>query len=267
MGGLAFIFAAVFSTALFVKKAERVLVVALTVGLSYLCVGFLDDFLKKKHKENLGLKAWQKLVFQTVVALFAGVYCYRAGHAFFYLPFFSKTIPFGKWVVPFCLLVFLSTVNCVNLTDGLDGLAAGASLPFFAALGILIALQGGSSTLSLLCFSLVGALGGYLLFNSAPASVFMGDTGSLSLGGFASCIALFSGNALYIPVLGATFVLSGVSVILQVAYFKATNGKRIFLMSPIHHHFQQKGYSETKISYAYAAITAVLGVLCVAFSL
>ena len=114
-----------------------------------------------------------------------------------------------------------------------------------------------------LSFCLAGALAAYLLFNSFPASVFMGDTGSLSLGGFAACIGVFSGNALYIAVIGGMFVITGVSVIVQVLYFKATGGKRVFLMAPVHHHFQEKGFSECKISYAYAAVTALLGGACV----
>ena len=117
--------------------------------------------------------------------------------------------------------------------------------------------------LSMLSFSLVGALLAYLLFNVAPAYVFMGDTGSLALGGFASVIATFSGNALYVPILGVCFVFSVISVVIQVIYYKVTKGKRIFLMAPAHHHFQEKGYSETRISYAYSIVTALLGALCV----
>lgn len=265
MGGLAFILAAVLACALFIEKTDRTVIVTLTVSLAYLFVGFLDDLLKMKHKENLGLRAWQKFLFQTLVAVFASVYAYRSGADTANVPFFNKAWTLGGWIIPLTALAFLSTVNCVNLTDGLDGLAAGACLPFFLFLGVIIALQKGDTSLSLICFSLCGALAGYLLFNVSPASVFMGDTGSLSLGGFAACLAVFSGNTLYIPILGATFVLSGVSVILQVVYFKITGGKRIFLMSPIHHHFQKKGYSESRIAYAYATITASIGMLLVAF--
>lgn len=267
MGGIAFVFAATLSCAFFLEKPERRLIVTLTVSFAFMTVGFLDDALKKKHRENLGLKAWQKFLFQAFVAVFAGVYAYRSGRTTLRVPFSKATFFIGKWTILLTIFVFLSTVNCVNLTDGLDGLAAGTCLPFFLFLGVVLLLQEGNNSLSLLCFSLCGALGGYLLFNVSPASVFMGDTGSLALGGFASCIAVFSGNSLYIPVLGALFVLSGASVILQVCYFKLTGGKRIFLMSPVHHHFQKRGYSECKISYAYAAITTVIGVLLVAFAL
>lgn len=265
MGGLAFVFASVLACVFFLPKAERRVIVTLTISLSYLFVGFLDDLIKMKRKQNLGLRAWQKILFQTLVALFASVYVYRFGGSSVILPFCNKAWNIGAWIIPLTIFAFLSTVNCVNLTDGLDGLAAGVSVPFFLSLGVLISMQGDSLSLAQISFALCGGLLGYLLFNVPPARVFMGDTGSLALGGFASCIAVFSGNILYIPILGLPFVLSGVSVILQVVYFKLTGGKRIFLMSPLHHHFQKKGYSESRISYAYATITACIGGFVIAF--
>lgn len=262
MGGIAFIAAAVLSVTLFAERAERSLVISAAIGLSYMTIGLLDDCMKILHKENLGLRAWQKLLFQTAVAILAGVYCMRAELTSVYLPFSRRSLQIGGWIFPLSVLVFLSTVNAVNLTDGLDGLAAGTSVPFFLALAAIIVAQNGKTGLSLLCFCLTGALLAYLFFNVSPAAVFMGDTGSLSLGGFAASVALFSGNALYIPVLGVCFVLSVISVIVQVIYYKATGGKRVFLMSPVHHHFQKKGYSETRISYAYFALTAFTGAAC-----
>lgn len=265
MGGLAFIFAAVLATLLF-EEVDRILLVSLTIGVSYLCVGLLDDLLKKKHKENLGLKAWQKFAFQTIVAVFAGIFCFRSGLTSLHIPFIKVSIDVGFWIIPISIFVFLATVNGVNLTDGLDGLATSSCLPFFATLGVLCSI-GQLTTLSVLSFTLVGALSAYLLFNSSPASIFMGDTGSLSLGGLGACIGIFSGNALYIAVVGITFVFSVISVMLQVIYYKATGGKRIFLMAPVHHHFQQKGYSETKISYAYFSVTLTVGLTCILFAI
>lgn len=262
MGGLAFILSAVLAFSLFADGADRTAVVTLTIGLCYLLVGFLDDFLKMKRRKNLGLRAWQKILFQLLVALFAGLYCLRAGLTVLRIPFLNRSADIGIWMLPFAVFVFLAAVNCVNLTDGLDGLAAGTCIPFFLCMGLVVLLRGGDSPASL-SFCLAGALAAYLLFNSFPASVFMGDTGSLSLGGFAACIGVFSGNALYIAVIGGMFVITGVSVIVQVLYFKATGGKRVFLMAPVHHHFQEKGLSECKISYAYAAVTALLGGACV----
>ena len=263
MGGVAFIAAATFAAAVFMGKAEKIVIVSMAIGLSFMAVGLLDDFLKCKRKKNLGLRAWQKFAFQACIALFAAIFCYRQGVTQLYIPFTQRALDVGWGILPIAVFVFLATVNAVNLTDGLDGLASGVSIPFFAFLGGILLLQGQNQTLPVLCFSLVGALVAYLFFNVSPASVFMGDTGSLALGGFASCIACFSGNALYIAVIGFMFVLSVISVLVQVIYYKATGGKRVFLMAPIHHHFQQKGYSESKISFAYAAITFLLGAFCV----
>ncbi len=263
MGGLGFITAAIISAVLFVRDAERSFLIVLVIGLSYMIIGLIDDFLKQLHKENLGLRAWQKLLFQVLVAIFAAIYCYKENFTFINLPFTKIRLNIGGWIFPISIFVFIATVNAVNLTDGLDGLAAGSSVPFFASLGVLIIIQNGFSYLSVLAFCLMGALIGYLFFNTSPASVFMGDTGSLALGGFAASIAIFTGNALYIAVVGAVFVISVISVIVQVIYYKATKGKRVFLMAPIHHHFQQKGFSESKISYAYFIITLLLGAICV----
>ena len=241
MGGLAFIAAAVVVAAIFIGYIHpsllRTPVLTLAVGLAYMMIGLLDDYLKKRREENLGLRAWQKLVFQTAVAIFCGIYCYRAGLTVLHIPFFKHTVSLGGWVIPLTVLVFLGTVNAVNLTDGLDGLAAGVGVPFFASLGAILLLQKGEEDLPIIAFCLVGALLAYLLFNVPPAGVFMGDTGSLSLGGFAAAIAMFSGNALYLMVIGFCFMLSVISVMMQVIYYKATHGKRIFLMAPIHHHF------------------------------
>ncbi len=262
MGGLAFVAATLFASALFLRKTDVGATFALLVASAYMIVGILDDVLKRKHRQNLGLKAWQKCAFQTLVALLAAAFCYHNGWTKWYIPFTQTRVELGGWAVPLVLFTFLATVNAVNLTDGLDGLAAGVSVPFFAFLGIIVRLEGINEGYTVLNFALCGALLAYLLFNSSPASVFMGDTGSLALGGFAASIACFSGNGLYIVILGLPFVFSVISVVIQVIYYKATGGKRVFLMSPVHHHFQQKGYSETKISYAYAVVTILLGVLC-----
>lgn len=267
MGGIAFIAAAVVAAAIFIGKVQpallRTSVLSIVIGLSYMTIGLLDDYLKKRHKENLGLRAWQKFAFQTAVALFCGIYCFRAELTKLQIPFWGITLDIGWGIIPLVIFVFLATVNAVNLTDGLDGLAAGTSVPFFLTIGTLIALQGGDRGVIVLSFSLVGALLAYLMFNVSPASVFMGDTGSLALGGFAAAIASFTGNALYIAVIGLCFVISVISVVIQVIYYKVTRGKRVFLMAPIHHHFQKKGYSESRISYAYFAVTLILGVICV----
>jgi phospho-N-acetylmuramoyl-pentapeptide-transferase len=264
MGGVAFVFASIITTSIFVRKADRTDILCIVIPLAYTCVGLLDDYWKKKRKANLGLRAWQKLAFQSCIALLAGAYCWKRGLTALHLPFMNTVFDIGAWIFPLSVFTFLGTVNAVNLTDGLDGLASAVSVPFFLVLGILLLIQNGSSTLVLLSFSLVGGLLAYLLFNVPPASIFMGDTGSLALGGFASSIAIFTGNTLYIAVLGVMYVVSTLSVILQVVYFKLTNGKRVFLMSPFHHHLQKKGYSESKISYSYFAVTLLVGVAVIA---
>ena len=267
MGGLAFVSAAVLAMAVFLGRVKpnlmRTSVLILAVGLAYMLIGLFDDYLKMRHKENLGLRAWQKFAFQSIVAVFCGIYCYRAELTELYVPFFKSSVDIGIVCIPLTVFVFLATVNAVNLTDGLDGLAAFTGVPFFACLGVLILLQKGDNGVALLSFCLTGALLAYLVFNTSPASVFMGDTGSLALGGFGAAIASFTGNGLYLAVVGVCFVFSVISVIIQVIYYKVTHGKRVFLMSPIHHHFQQKGYSESRISYAYFVVTLLLGTLCV----
>ncbi|MBO4323073.1 MAG: phospho-N-acetylmuramoyl-pentapeptide-transferase, partial [Clostridia bacterium] len=169
--------------------------------------------------------------------------------------------------------IFIATTNSVNLTDGLDGLAGGVSYVYFAFLAAIIYIQTSKNAASyvnaseyrnlvLLLCSLVGGILGFLCFNTFKASVFMGDTGSLSLGGYIASISLLSGNMFFIPIIGIMYVATSISVILQVAHFKRT-GERIFLMSPLHHHFQQKGFSESKIGFAYKIVTLIAGVISV----
>lgn len=274
MGGLSFIFAVLISVAVFARKCDRATIVALSLFLAFAAVGFLDDVTKIKRRDNLGLKPYQKIIFQSVASVLAGIYCYRSGKISLHMPFSGKNVGIGVWIVPLVAFAFLALVNAVNLTDGLDGLAGGSCAAYFFFFGILILAQaakenGGAISedqpLALTCFCVAAALFGFLLFNVPPASVFMGDTGSLALGGLAAAVAAFSGNALYIPLIGITFVVSVITVIMQVIYYKATKGKRIFLMAPIHHHFQKKGCSESKISFAYAAVTALAGIVALAF--
>lgn len=259
MGGLGFILAAVVAAVIFCPLTDKPLLVTLAVGIGYMLVGFLDDVMKKIRGKNLGLRAYQKIFFQLAVAVLASVYACVNGLTVLKLPFSGFSVDIGWWALPFGIFLFLAAVNSVNLTDGLDGLAGSTCSVFFAFTGALLLLEGVDENLALLSFALVGALGAYLCFNTSKASVFMGDTGSLSLGGFVACVMFFSGNALFLPLIGIMFVVSSISVIVQVIYYKKT-GKRVFLMAPIHHHFQQKGYSEAKIAAVYSVITAVMGI-------
>ena len=263
MGGLAFI-AAIIIVGLCVagvNDSRTNLTFSMTAGFAV--VGFLDDFLKIYRKENEGLKPYQKMIFQLAIAAIAAVYCYINGITHLYIPFGGGAkFNIGWGIIPLVIFVFIACVNCVNLTDGLDGLAGGTSLAYLLIFGIMLAVQ--NSGQAVLCFVAVGAIAAFLLFNANKASIFMGDTGSLALGGFISCICVFTENTLYIPLLGIMFVISGISVILQVIYYKRTR-RRIFLMAPIHHHFQMKGYTECKIAYSYVVITALIGLICLLF--
>ena len=272
MGGIIFMLSTVIAFFVFSDGSKYLSYVSIAVGVSYMGVGFLDDFLKIKLKQNKGLGGWQKTFFELLIAVIISVVCLTRGLTEIHLPFFNKTVDLGLWFVPICIFVFLATTNSVNLTDGLDGLAGGVTYIFFAVIGVIICIQSPKTylgtafseykNLSLLCFALSGSLIGYLLYNTHKASVFMGDTGSLALGGLVAIISIVSGNLLFIPIIGIIYVLSSISVIMQVIYFKKT-GKRIFLMAPLHHHFQHKGFDESKIAVIYKLVTLFLGLICI----
>ncbi len=273
MGGLFFILSAIIVFFIFAKTDLYISIVSISIILAFLLVGFIDDFIKIKNKDNQGLTATQKLIFQISVSLIASAFAYKNGFDFLYLPFIKKTVYFGFGSIIFNFFVFIATVNGVNLTDGLDGLCANVSFVVFITLGVIIALEtsfNGDSyvklseynNLTLLSMALAGSTFGYLIFNTNKASVFMGDTGSLAIGGGIASIAIFSGNTLYIPIIGITFVISVVSVIIQVLYYKKTK-KRVFLMAPFHHHLQHKGLSESKISFWYLFVTVIISIIVV----
>lgn len=263
MGGLAFVCAAVVVSLIFCGVNNSAVNLTLVITAGFCLIGFIDDFLKIYRKDNLGLKPYQKIVFQCAIAAIAAVYCYLNDLTSINIPFSSLSLDVSWGIIPIVIFIFLATVNCVNLTDGLDGLAGGTSLAYLFCMGALIAAAG--TGWFAVPFSMCGAVAAFLIFNTNRASVFMGDTGSLALGSFISCVSVFSRNALYIPIIGIMFVVSGISVIAQVIYYKRTR-RRIFLMAPIHHHFQMKGFAESKIAYAYFAVTCVAGLICITFA-
>lgn len=278
MGGLFFVLPSALVFLIFNGFSTRISIVALSIGLAYLVVGFIDDFIKIKFRKNEGLKPYQKIIFQLAIAILSGFFCFHNGLTFVYIPFIKGAIQLDWGIIPFSALIFLAITNSVNLTDGLDGLASSTSLTYLIFICLLIYVEtitfgymyidkNEYHSLMLLSFSLIGGLLGFLLFNVNKAKVFMGDTGSLSLGGFIGAISIFSSNSLFIPILGIVFVFSSVSVIIQVIYFKITKGKRIFLMSPYHHHLQLKGLSESQVSYIYSMITCIMGITVVIFYL
>lgn len=269
MGGLFFILSAV--AIYFVFGGGQIASVIVAIGLFYMLIGFLDDFLKIKQKHNEGLKPYQKIVFQTAIAILAAVYSFVKGLTVIYIPFYNLTVDIGFWIAPLCAFVFVAFTNSVNLTDGIDGLSGSVSVVYLAIIVAVITLESGFSDFIIeeemngiinLSVALLGALIGFLVYNVNKASVFMGDTGSLSLGAFLCGISVFSGNSLLVPIIGVTFVWSSLSVIIQVLRFK-TSGKRMFLMAPYHHHLQMKGYTEAKIAFIYSLITVIIGAVVV----
>lgn len=264
MGGLTFVAALSAASLIFDDASDNRVALTLAVTAGFAVVGFLDDFIKIRRRHNEGLKPYQKILFQLAIAVIAAVYCYINGITSVNVPFGGGiAADIGAAVVPLVLFVFVATVNCVNLTDGLDGLAAGTSAAYLVTLGTMLNITGSFGGATALAGA--GALAGFLLFNTNKASVFMGDTGSLALGGLISCLSVFSGNVLYIPLIGIMFVLSGISVIVQVIYYKRT-GRRVFLMAPLHHHLQMKGLAEGRIAYVYFAVTALVGTVCLIFA-
>ena len=266
MGGLFFVFSAVL--AFFVFGGGSVLSkFVMYITVAFLVVGFIDDFIKIKSRKNEGLKPYQKIIFQLLIAVISGFYAYYNKLTVFFIPFSRISVDLGFFSIPLITTVFLAVTNSVNLTDGLDGLAGSVTTVFLLGLSVLIAVQavffgenyllkGEYLSLIKLSVTFIGAILGFLCFNTNKASVFMGDTGSLALGGLTAGIAIFSGNTFFIPIIGITYALSSISVIIQVIYFKRTK-KRVFLMAPLHHHFQHKGYSESKIAFIYSLITIV----------
>ena len=256
MGGVIFLVTMLFSTFLFLKKDVHLGWFVVLITFAYGVLGFLDDFIKVHGHQNEGLSPSQKIVGQVGVALAVALFLFFSGRTTATL--FSVSFDLGWWIIPLTILVMVATTNSVNLTDGLDGLAGGTSFVYILFFGILLALfkTPEMDNLSILCFGLCGGLVGFLTINCFPAKIFMGDTGSLALGGFIGVIGLVSGLEFLIPLMGVMFVLSTLSDIIQVLHFKRT-GKRVFLMAPLHHHFEQKGVHENRIVFVYIVITLV----------
>ena len=264
MGGLMFIFAAILCLLgnLPVIKDYTVFYV-LALSLCFGLVGFLDDFYKVKFKRNLGLTALQKAMLQMAVSALYVYLLYREGTLTcdIYVPFVNVTFYVHPLVyIFFAMFVMVGCVNAVNLTDGVDGLSSSVTIPvmvFFTAASV----RAGRYDLALLPASLVGGLSAYLCYNWHPAKVFMGDTGSLFLGGAVCAMAFALDMPLILILVGFVYLVETLSVILQVSYFKLTHGKRLFKMSPIHHHFEMCGWKEERIVLTFAAVSAVMCVI------
>ena len=243
----------------------KTLVMLLCLSAVYGVIGFIDDYIKVILKRNLGLTAKQKFLLQLVAAV--GFVCWAVYGmdiaTVVKIPFTSIELDFGIWFIPFAALVIIATVNSVNLTDGLDGLATCVTC-MVALFFILFADKVANRAVALFASILLGSLMGFLMYNKFPAKVFMGDTGSLFLGGAVCGMAIITEQPLALLIVGLVYVIESLSVILQVISFKTT-GKRIFKMSPIHHHFEMCGWSETKIVITFTIVTAVLCLLMLNF--
>ena len=279
MGGLLILACFILSTLLWVPLKNPYLWPVLLVAASYGAIGAVDDWLKLKKRSSDGMSGRQKLLFQVIAAFLASLIliqlspeALRYGVA---LPFVKDTLLYlGIFYVPFAILVIVGASNAVNLTDGLDGLAIVPVMIVATCFALIAYLSGninfsnylqihyvpGTGDLATLCGALIGAGLGFLWFNAPPAKVFMGDTGSLALGGALGAVSVATRHELVLAIAGGLFVLETVSVILQVASFKLT-GKRIFLMAPLHHHFEKKGWAESTIVIRFWIISVILALL------
>lgn len=255
IGGLIFIFATIITIFIMVGNPTDEAMIALYSFVGFGFVGFLDDLLKIIKKKNEGLTSGQKMILLLIVSGFLTWYAYKYIGTSINIPFLNGQINFGLFYIPFVMFYFAGVTNAVNLTDGLDGLATSVTVLVTTFLGI-ISYNLGHISLAIFCVALAGALLAFLRFNAFPARVFMGDTGSLALGGAVAMVALILKMPLILVLIGIIYVIETLSVILQVASFKLT-GKRIFKMAPIHHHFEQLGWSETKIVSVFSIITVV----------
>ncbi len=275
LGGLIFIIPTIVALImLYIKGSISIshnLVILVFVFLSYGALGFLDDYLKLKRHDQLsgneGLKSWQKFILQVIIAVvFFFIYRSYGGTGDLTLSLFGWNFPMGWAYGLFILLVLVATTNAVNITDGLDGLAGGLSVFAFAAFGLIAwntTWLEGYQELAIFCFLLIGALGGFLLFNSHPAKVFMGDTGSLALGGALATIAVLTRHEFSLILIGGVFVIETLTSLIQIIAIRKFH-KKVFLKAPLHHHFEELGWVETdivKLFWSVGFMLAMFGII------
>lgn len=265
MGGLMFIFASILCLmGNLPSMTDYSVFFVLVLGLCHGFIGFLDDFTKIRHHRNLGLTSLQKAMLQMAVSALFLYAMYKAGvmDTHLYIPFWNRSFDLHPIVyIFFAMFVMVGCVNSVNLTDGVDGLSSSVTLPvmvFFTAASCAL----GKYDLALLPASLVGGLMAYLTYNWHPAKVFMGDTGSLFLGGVVCAMAFALEMPLILILVGFVYICETMSDILQISYFKMTHGKRLFKMAPIHHHFEMCGWKEERIVLSFAGVSAIMGTYC-----
>jgi phospho-N-acetylmuramoyl-pentapeptide-transferase len=280
MGGLLIIFAVVIATLLWTNLLNVYMWLVLLITVAYGLIGFMDDYSKLKGKSSRGLSGKTRLLAEIVIALFVSVILYLKPefNSQVTIPFFKTALPDIGWgYVILSTFIIVGAANAVNLTDGLDGLAIGPVTICFATYLLFAYFAGnvkvahylqiihvpGAGELAIFCGALVGAGLGFLWFNAYPAEVFMGDIGSLSLGGALGAVAIMTKQEILLAIVGGLFVVETFSVIFQVGYYKMTGGKRILRMAPLHHHFELKGWAEPKVIVRFWIISILLALLAV----
>ncbi len=264
MGGLVIVVPAILGAVLALIMDQKVnpdVFIVLISFILFTIVGFEDDIKKVTRKQNKGLSAGGKLLVQSTAAIIPALYVTIVHHQTYIFVFDQFSINLGLLYPLFACFIIVGASNAVNLTDGLDGLAAGTSVVAFVAL-MLLTVMVGRYDLAIISAAVAGSCAGFLYFNKYPAKVFMGDTGSLALGGLLGVIAIMAKLELWLILVGAVFIIETLSVIIQVSYFKVT-GKRVFRMSPIHHHFELCGWSETQIVKTFVFVGFVFSLLAV----
>ena len=259
MGGIIFLISALVLTLIFVPFSMKTFILLLaTFGFG--AIGFIDDFRKLVLKRSLGLTAKQKIILQVALSFVIAVLCFIFQNdtiTKLWIPFTDFRLNVSILGIPIMMFIMIGTSNAVNLTDGLDGLSTQVSIPVFITFIILAQ----NIENQLFASIMLGAVIGFLFYNSNPASVFMGDTGSMAIGGAVVALAINEGMTLFLVILGGVYVAESLSVIIQVASYKFRNKKRIFLMTPIHHHYELKGYKEPKIVTGFTIVSVILSLI------
>jgi hypothetical protein len=263
MGGIFFVLSIVITNLIFRNFSKQILAVFIGM-IGFSSIGFLDDFFKLIMKRSLGLNEKQKLIIQFFISIVLIVYLEKVlklNLMIQKIPFLQQDINFGYFIYPILVFVMLAVSNATNLTDGLDGLSSSVSIPVFLSLGVINLFK--HPQISIFSFIFMASLMGFVMFNSYPARVFMGDTGSMALGGAIATICIIDSMTFYLPIIGFIYMIETLSVIIQVISYKTRNKKRVFLMSPIHHHYELKGYKEPQIVTAFAVISCIFSFITV----
>ena len=259
MGGIIFILVALVMSIIFLPKNLETLILIIAM-LGFGAIGFIDDFRKLVLKRSLGLTAKQKIILQVALSFVIAVLCFIFQNdtiTKLWIPFTDFRLNVSILGIPIMMFIMIGTSNAVNLTDGLDGLSTQVSIPVFITFIILAQ----NIENKLFASIMLGAVLGFLFYNSNPASVFMGDTGSMAIGGAVVALSINEGMTLFLVILGGVYVAESLSVIIQVASYKFRNKKRIFLMTPIHHHYELKGYKEPKIVTGFTIVSVILSLI------